>query len=105
MKNIDEYYFYVLYSLKDNRLYKGYSSDFSNRFLRHNSGGVPSTQNRRPLILIHLEKYSVKKQAMDRERFSKTPEGGIQLKQFLISKNILDSNGKLAIERPSIRST
>ena len=95
MKNIEEYYFYVLYSLKDKRLYKGYSSDFSNRFLRHNSGGVPSTQHRRPLILIHLEKYPDKKQALQRERFSKTPEGGIQLKQFLISKNILNSHGRL----------
>ena len=94
------YYFYVLFSLQDHKLYKGYSSDFSKRFIRHISGGVPSTQHRRPLILIHLEEYPNKKQAMDRERFSKTPEGGIQLKQLLIAKNILDSNGNLRIERP-----
>jgi len=64
------------------------------------AGGVPSTKNRRPLILIYLEEYPTKKQALERERFSKTPEGGIQLRQVLIAKNILDSNGNLRTERP-----
>ena len=64
------------------------------------AGGVPSTKNRRLLILIYLEEYPTKKQALERERFSKTPEGGIQLRQVLIAKNILDSNGNLRTERP-----
>ena len=49
------YYFYVLYSLKDNRLYKGYSTEPGARFLRHQSGGVASTRYRRPLVLFCIE--------------------------------------------------
>ena len=37
------HFVYVLYSLKDNRLYKGYTSNIQNRLLRHNSGGSTST--------------------------------------------------------------
>lgn len=37
---IKMYYFYVLYSLKDGKLYKGVSSDVGNRFLKHSMGGT-----------------------------------------------------------------
>ena len=39
------HYFYVLYSLKDEKLYKGYSADLGQRFLKHHMGGTE---------LIHL---------------------------------------------------
>ena len=89
------HYFYVLYSLKDGRLYKGYSSDVGKRFIRHNNGGTTSTKNRRPLILIYLEEFDTKKEGMDRERWSKSLEGGVILRQLLIEKNILNKEGKL----------
>ena len=97
---MEEHYFYVLYSLKDNKLYKGYSSDLPNRFLRHAAGGTISTKYRRPLVLIHLEIFSTKKEAMDRERFAKTSDGGKELREILIAKSILDLNGRIKLERP-----
>jgi len=84
------YYFYVLYSLKDNRLYKGYSADPGARYLRHLSGGVASTKYRRPLVLIYLESYQEKADALARERWAKSPAGGASLKKYLIDKGILD---------------
>jgi putative endonuclease len=33
------FYFYVLYSLKDNRLYKGATSNLLRRLQQHNAGG------------------------------------------------------------------
>jgi len=86
------FYFYVLYSLKDNKLYKGFSSDISQRFIKHNNGGTTSTKNRRPLILIYSEVFQTKKEAMDRERWSKSLEGGVHLKKILLEKNILDES-------------
>ncbi len=78
------HYFYVLYSLKDHRLYKGSSSSLSDRFIRHISGGFPSTKHRRPLILIYSEGFSTKADAVMRERWSKSLGGG--LKQILLWK-------------------
>ncbi|WP_425420145.1 GIY-YIG nuclease family protein [Phaeodactylibacter xiamenensis] len=52
------YYFYVLYSLKDNRLYKGATSNLLRRLQQHNAGGTRSTKHRRPLILLYFEEYA-----------------------------------------------
>ncbi len=91
------YYFYVLYSLKDNRLYKGYSYNVSERFIKHLAGGVPSTKHRRPLILIYIEAFDTKSEAMYRERWSKSLEGSILLKQILVRKGILKADASLNI--------
>ena len=76
------YYFYILYSLKDHRLYKGSSEDFPKRFIRHNTGGNKSTAHRKPLVLIHIEIYDSKKMAQARERFLKSLEGSPELKRI-----------------------
>ena len=89
------FYFYVLYSLKDGKLYKGYSEDVAQRFLKHASGATKSTKHRRPLILIHIEQFESKEKAMERERWSKSLEGGATLRAMLKEKNILNDTGKL----------
>jgi len=91
------HFVYVLYSLKDNRLYKGYTSNIQNRLLRHNSGGSTSTAKRKPFVLIHIEQFENKSVALKRELFLKTLKGGSELISFLKSKNILDENNKLKI--------
>jgi len=63
---------YVLYSQKDSNLYVGCSSELKERIKKHSLGMVPSTKNRRPLILIHCEKFKDKKEAFKRERFLKS---------------------------------
>jgi putative endonuclease len=89
------YYFYVLYSLKDGQLYKGFSSDLGKRFLKHAQGATTSTKHRRPLVLIYTESYSSKTEAMARERWSKSMEGGTALVQKLMQLGILDKQKKL----------
>mgnify|MGYP001191602557 CR=1 FL=1 len=95
------YYFYVLYSIKDHKLYKGFSGDIPSRLLKHFNGGVNSTKFRRPLVLIHLESFDSKSEAIARESWSKSLEGGIALKQLLVSKGILDSNFSLNLNPAS----
>lgn len=85
------FYFYVLYSLKDHKLYKGYSADIGSRFLKHQAGGTTSTKNRRPLVLIYLEVFHSKKEALDRERWAKSKDGGPKLKAILQQNGILDA--------------
>ena len=95
------FYFYVLYSLKDNRLYKGASADLPKRVLQHNAGMTKSTKNRRPLILLYFELYADKTEALARERWAKSLEGGAALKQLLKDKDLLSDEGVLKLDGSS----
>jgi putative endonuclease len=77
------YYVYVLKSLKDGELYKGSTSDLRKRFDRHNTGQVQSTKSRLPLKLVYYEAYSSKSDALKREKFLKTLEGGVSIHRQL----------------------
>jgi putative endonuclease len=79
------YYIYILLSIKDKKLYTGYTEDLKSRFEQHTKGQVISTKERRPLKLIYSEACLDKKDAMHREKYLKTYWG----KQFL--KNRLKS--------------
>ena len=83
-------FIYVLYSYKDNKLYVGCSHDLENRISRHNKGLVSSTKHRRPLELIHQEKFSNKTDAFKRERFLKSLWGGREKRKIL--ENFLKKN-------------
>ena len=91
------HYFYILYSLKDGRFYKGYSTDIGKRFLAHKNGQTTSTKNRRPLVLIYVESFESKGEAMAYERWSKTIEGGSKLKNQLREQGVLDEGNKLKV--------
>ncbi|MBZ0204597.1 MAG: GIY-YIG nuclease family protein [Ignavibacteria bacterium] len=75
------YYAYILVSLRDGRYYYGSSGNIDKRLIHHNSGKVKSTKNRKPLKLHYSEKYSTRKEAEQRERFFKSIDGYIWLKQ------------------------
>ena len=69
------HYVYVLRSLKDGKLYTGYTTDLRDRVATHNSGKARSTRNRRPLRLIYYEAYLVAQDAKAREQFLKSGSG------------------------------
>jgi len=79
------YYVYVLKSVKDNKLYIGYTGNLKLRFEQHQRGEVKSTSNRRPLNLIYYEACLNKKDAMNRERYLKTYYGKMYLSKRLKS--------------------
>jgi len=79
-----EFFVYILKSLKDDRFYIGQTSDIANRINRHNSGQVTATKNRRPLVIIHTEKFATRAQAMQREKYLKSLKS-----QKYISENII----------------
>ena len=101
MPTSELHYFYVLYSLKDHKFYKGYSSDIGKRFLRHNAGGAPSTQSRRPLLLIYLEQFDSRTQALARETWAKSAQGGRELVELLLARGILNDEKENWLERPA----
>ncbi len=70
------YYVYVLYSLKTNTLYTGYTSDLKQRFKEHNSGiGGQYTHNNKPYSLVYYEAFFAKKDAIKQEKFYKSDYG------------------------------
>lgn len=70
------YYVYILFSLEDNNLYVGKTSDIFKRLEKHNEGQVIATKNRRPLKLIHLEVFRDPGKAFLREKELKYPSAG-----------------------------
>ena len=94
--SLQEHWFYVLYSLKDHKLYKGFCSNPLSRYYSHFNGGTISTRRRRPLVLIYIRRFDSKSEAMQYERFSKSLEGGVQLRQELILLGIINASGKLS---------
>ena len=77
---------YVLFSLKDEKLYIGYSTNLPNRLQDYNKGSVLSTKGRRPLELIYSEFHSNKYDALRREKYFKTTSGKKGLKLMLREK-------------------
>ncbi|MBA3046994.1 GIY-YIG nuclease family protein [Patescibacteria group bacterium] len=67
------HYVYILKSLKDLKLYIGYTNNLVQRLKKHNNGEVVSTKHRRPLVIVYCEAYRTEKEARERER---------QLKQY-----------------------
>lgn len=90
------FFVYVLYSLKDHKLYKGSTSDVPKRLLRHNRVGNRSTAHRRPFVLVHVEAFVDRPSALRRESYLKGIEGGSKLKSFLRGQGILGDDGRLA---------
>ena len=74
------FYVYVLFSIKDKRLYIGSTNNLKRRFSQHNAGGVKSTTARRPLKIIYYESYLHRPDAERREKFLKGGKGRVELK-------------------------
>ena len=77
------YWLYVLRSHKDGKTYTGSTGNLKSRLQEHFAGKVKSTRNRRPLELVLAERFQSRHEAVARERYFKTAEGGVE-KQRLI---------------------
>jgi putative endonuclease len=84
-----EFVVYILFSEKSNRNYTGYTSNLIQRFKSHNELGKDSTAKYRPWIVVHVEFYKTKEEALKKEKYFKAGRGSIvknQLIQKFISK-------------------
>jgi putative endonuclease len=67
---------YILYSRRFNKLYVGFTSSLVKRIESHNIKGTKDwTRSYRPWILIHVELFETKKEAMACEKFYKSGKG------------------------------
>jgi len=77
------YYVYVLQSIKDKKLYIGYTHNLKRRFQEHNSGRCEVTKERKPFHLLYYEACNQKDDAHKRELQLKTGFGRSYLKRRL----------------------
>jgi len=84
------YYTYVLLSERDGNFYTGYTNDLIKRLKEHDEGKVVSTKTRRPLKLIYWEGCLNQQDATRREKYLKSGNGKIYLKNRL--------NGHISLE-------
>ena len=79
------YYTYVLRSIKDRKMYTGYTENLKLRFEQHCRGKVDSTKNRRPFELIYYEACRSQEDALKREKYLKTYLGKMFIRNRLKS--------------------
>ena len=75
------YFAYILKSLADSRYYYGSTDNLDDRLKKHNSKRVKSTKSRVPFIVHYYEAFETRKDAVGRERFFKSINGYIWLKE------------------------
>lgn len=79
-----EYVIYILYSKSRNRSYTGYTSNLIERFNSHNVLGDGSTRHYRPWIVIHVEFFETKYEALKKEKYYKSGRG-VYIKKDIIN--------------------
>ena len=88
------HYVYVIQSAKDNRFYIGYTTNLQIRLKQHNAKTNFSTKSRTPFKYIYVESCNNKYDAIRRENYLKTTQGGrflkLRLREFF--KNDLLKN-------------
>jgi len=77
------HFVYILQSLKDKKYYIGETADVAARLLYHNAGRQRSTKNRIPFIIILVEQFETREEALKRERQIKSWKGGLAFKALL----------------------
>ncbi|MDR7130217.1 putative endonuclease [Algoriphagus sp. 4150] len=91
---MDEFVVYVLLSKSSGRTYTGMTSDLITRFHFHNSKSTKGyTIRYRPWIVIHVEFFQAKREALLREKELESGRGREWLRNHVIPLHILLSAG------------
>ena len=78
-----EFIVYILYSKKFDKTYVGYTSSLIERVKSHNDlSKTGYTTKFRPWIVVYVEVYTSKQEAMAREKWFKSGIGRIFIKNF-----------------------
>ena len=82
----DSFTVYVLYSIKHDKIYIGFTANMEQRLLSHNALGKKGfTLKYRPWKLVYSENFKTKPEAMKREKHLKGGQGRIWIRENLSS--------------------
>lgn len=77
------YYFYIIRSKKNKKLYLGYTIDLKQRFKSHNAGKNRATKPNIPYELIYYCAFKDKRDAIECEKYFKTSAGWKRIHKML----------------------
>lgn len=77
------YYFYILRSIKNKKLYLGYSPDLKARLISHNNGENKATKPNTPYEIIYYSGFINKDDAIKAEQYYKTTSGWKRIHKML----------------------
>lgn len=77
------FYFYILRSLINKKLYLGYTPDLKKRLVSHNKGLNKATKPNVPYELIYYSAFKSRVDALECEKYFKTTSGWKRLKNML----------------------
>ncbi|KAF2341807.1 GIY-YIG nuclease family protein [Flavobacterium tistrianum] len=98
---MDEFVVYILYSEKFKKTYTGFTSNLIERFKSHNFLGTKGYSLKfRPWIVIHVEFFNSKTEAMKREKYLKTGIGREFIKKLFLR---FSSSGSYPPRRTQVR--
>ncbi len=95
-----KYFFYIIRSQVTGEFYLGQSSNLEDRMIRHNSKRSKYTKSGVPWILAYYEIFLSRKDAINRERFLKSPQGWQTLQEI---KQNLARNVPQPVPKGSLR--
>jgi putative endonuclease len=78
------HFVYILQSQKDKKYYIGETSNVNARLIFHNAGKQRSTKNRTPFIIVLVEEFETRQQALQREKQIKSWKGGNAFKLLVL---------------------
>ena len=82
------FYFYILRSLKNKKLYLGYTPNLKERIKSHNNGENKATKPNIPYELIYYSAFKNQKDAINCEKYFKTTAGWKRIHKML--ENVLE---------------
>ncbi|MDO9027893.1 MAG: GIY-YIG nuclease family protein [Candidatus Roizmanbacteria bacterium] len=86
--NVSMYYFYILRSFKNKKLYLGYTPNLKERIESHNNGENKATKPNIPYELIYYSAFKNQKDAINCEKYFKTTAGWKRINKTL--ENVLN---------------
>ena len=79
-----KWYAYVLLC-ENGALYRGYTNNLEKRFANHKAGkGAKYTRMHKPVKIVYHEEFETKIEAIKRERYFKSAEGRVWLKEKIM---------------------
>jgi len=76
---------YLLYSEVKDRFYIGHTNQIEDRLERHNCGEVKSTKAHRPWVMVYVEQFVSRGEAMKREKELKSWKKKSRLERLISS--------------------
>lgn len=80
---MSSHFVYIIHSKKLNKYYTGYTTDLEWRLVRHNDGWSKSTKAGIPWSIVYTEEFSLKTEALKREKEIKKRKSSNYIKELI----------------------